>query len=261
MSYVAQPKPYVGITGITTQWEINTITSKWLDDLIPLPSGYCFMNGVLVSSKTLHGQPSESKRYPPVDSVPDLMPNHPQVLNTVHYNISGLSQDPHLADNLGEQLEILVNRLPADAIQLNMRWPDVGQLQWFRDCNSQEIILQVGSKALSDCSGEEELVERLRQYEGIVERVLIDISGGTGRKLDVPATSKRLQALVQSNLDFLIGVAGGLAADSMYDLRQLLAVCPKLSWDAEGRLRGDSDEGLDMGSCFRYLTGSSRLAK
>lgn len=255
-SNVAQS--YVGITGVSSPWEVETI-SMWLDK-IGWPTDRLLMNGVLVSSKSLAGAvPSNPLQYPDVCDVPKLMSDNPRLFNVAHFNISGLSQNPSLICELPRYMEDLAEKLPLDGIQLNVPWPSFADLRRFRDQSAIKLIFKVSGQMFRALGRDHDaLIDRLRDYEGLVDYVLFDPSGGMGRAFDPEEASRVLAALTDSGLPFQWGVAGGLASDTVRALRPLLRRYPDLCWDAQGRLR-DAFDRLDPGACLGYLRASAGL--
>ena len=81
------------------------------------------------------------------------------------------------------------------------------------------------------------LVNRVRKYQGLVNYVLLDPSGGTGRLFNPEELKKFLGRLYEAQLDLSYGVAGGLSPTTLNLLESLVKEFPNLSIDAEGRLR------------------------
>jgi phosphoribosylanthranilate isomerase len=174
-------------------------------------------------------------------------------LKTLHYN----SRDKLLMG----QIDTLIGALrpQANAIQLNVAWPDAEGLRLRKrsDLVNIAVILQVGQEAYEAVGREPAaLAERLRAYVGGIDYVLYDMSGGTGQQLDLAEAKRVVEAL--QLLPFGVAVAGGLNAEMVPGLAGLLAVCPQLSWDAQSGLR-DADDQLDLKRCQAFLKASFDL--
>lgn len=246
---------YVGVAATATTEETASLVTA--ADLIGWPSHVKLMNGPLASRKTLGGQPPDNPRqYPSIGQIANLMIDDPRFLNTVHFN----SRDPRLRKQLGAiaGLSGLIH-----AIQLNILWPNPGELRLFReDHDGISLILQVSQQAYESVSEEPlELIECLKAYEGVVDYVLFDPSGGLGLAYDRLQATRLLEALAQSGLSMSWGVTGGLSADRAYGLRELLQVYPALSWDAQSNLRTGEDDQLDIEKCFGFLSASAALLR
>ena len=245
-------KPYIGITGVTSLHEAHVLLAQARE--LGLPEDRDLMLGYLMSYKGLNlGQVGNPRQYPSPASLTDLMPFEPECMNTLHFNSR--------AAGLANQLLVLIELASQiDCIQLNMAWPDVGQLKRFRSLAYVRVILQVSSRACAMLGWSiEAILQRLWSYSGFVDYVLLDLSGGVGKPMDLGFITECLSAIYSSGLGMSIGVAGGLGPDTMASLEPLLERWPKLSWDAQARLR-DQHDGLDLDACRKYLETSIRLA-
>ena len=80
-------KVYVGITGPVNVQETKDICREFSEAGYSMESPHIPMLGFLVSYKTLNGQATQNRRYPPASSLPDLLKSTDgQVLTMVHYN-------------------------------------------------------------------------------------------------------------------------------------------------------------------------------
>lgn len=243
-------KPYVGITGVTTRLQSEAI-SKYAEEL-GWPLTTQIMIGVLASYKGLRGQLANPKQYPAVKQIGTVLINDRGFLNLVHYNSR--------ADGLSAQLtEVLSDAIWADGVQLNIPWPHPDALRRFRNRTYMTVVQQISMRAYRMAGGTPgRMVKHLAAYEGLIEHVLIDPSGGTGHVFDVEYAKTVLAALVDSQLEFKWGIAGGLGMDNIGRLRPLLDIYPDLSWDAQARLRS-ADDQLDPGMWEPYLAASWSL--
>jgi hypothetical protein len=138
-------QPYIAITGITSIEDVDTIgeCSKIVAATIRT---HRVMAGVLVSAKTLRGEPTTNRRYPTVDRVESLLLNsrYAYAWPVVHYNTRAVG------DSLGDELRELVNRCPSmRGLQLNVVSPDPDVVSKFAaDHPDVEVILQVNQVAM-----------------------------------------------------------------------------------------------------------------
>ena len=80
-------KPYVGITGPVNVQETKDICREFSKAGYSMGSPHTPMLGFLVSYKTLNGQTTQNRRYPPANSLPELLKaTDGRVLTMVHYN-------------------------------------------------------------------------------------------------------------------------------------------------------------------------------
>ena len=244
-------KPYIGITGVTCREQVEAIVE--MADRIGLPRTHQLMIGVLASYRSLvWGELADPHQYVQVEVLNGVFVNDRRLFNLVHYNSR--------ADGLVRQLVDLVSRVDcADGVQLNIPWPAVSSLRRHRERAYTPVVLQISHRAYCEVGGTpERLVERLRGYAGVIEYVLFDPSGGLGKDFDGKQAESILAALVEAELPFRYGVAGGLAPGKLQRLKPLLEIYSELSWDAQGGLRNQARQ-LDLGRCRRFLEESYDL--
>lgn len=247
-------KPYVGITGITSREQSKAILA--LADEIGWPRSHRLMIGALVSYRGLvWGEAANPKQYVPVDRIDEVLIGDGRLLNLVHYNSR--------AAGLFAQIRDVIKRVSyADGIQLNIAWPREDQLRRLRERIYTTVVLQVSSNAYRMLGNSPAaLVGRLKAYEGLIEYVLVDPSGGIGRQFDLAYAEEILGALVESGLGMKWGIAGGLGSDNISRLEALVRIYPELSWDAQARLRKIPDDTLDMTKVRAYLEASAELIR
>jgi hypothetical protein len=244
-------QPYIGITGFMTHDEARYAHARFHNLGLGL-LGYRMMIGVLASSKTLAGLPNKwPGRYPPVERIESIWPYTNESLNLIHY----ATDDP---DTLGRQLRRLIDLAGPGlgGFQFNVRWPDVSAL---REVAEFTNVLQVGRGAMAQYEFEPRAVaDRLAEYEGVVSGVLLDTSGGRGEIADEAVVVPILREILDRGFTVNVGVAGGLSVKTMALLVPFLAVYPRLSIDAEGRLR-DGADCLNLDAVEDYLRAAGVL--
>lgn len=266
-------KAYIGITGFMSPDEVRAV----LDGLPEtFDSGQrLIMFGVLASWKTLNGlEPSNPKRYPPIGAVKSIFQKHPLALNLVHYN----SREPNLADQLVKLSEAAGEN--CHGLQLNMVWPSARELEkWRNKFPESRLVLQIGSMALNFVSywaptgngspikiSSALLIERLREYRNIATDILLDRSGGKGRSLtflDIAENLKIFAAVLEEDLPFAVGWAGGLSAENLWMIESLLSSgFPDLllNIDTESGVRTEDDD-LDLEKAIAYLRAAAEYCK
>ncbi len=141
-----------------------------------------------------------------------------------------------------------------DGFQLNMAWPNPRALEKYcRAYSDMQIVLQIGNHALDIVHYSPGLLaEKVKEYDGLIEYVLLDESGGLGKLLDVKKTRRYLDALAETGMDIGLGIAGGLGPSTLDHIDLLAKDFPSLSIDAEGRLR-DQNDHLDLNVTQEYL--------
>lgn len=237
---------YIGITGIVSPAESDAIAQN-----VAVHSTRKIMIGVLVSSKTLRGQPNQwPNRYPRTGDIPGIFTDNPATFNVIHYN----TNEP---DTLADQI-MAVRKMAGPnlhGLQLNIAWPDPDILALIVQQNpDQQIILQLGQEAFRMAEGlTGRVISKLKQeYSGLVDHVLLDLSAGYGRPLDTAWARQQLQELNGADLGVGLGVAGGLSPTSLHLVEPLIKDFTDLSIDAEARLR-DENDNLDLVLAENYL--------
>lgn len=247
---------YIGITGFMNWQETETVLSHF-DICDPK-----LMVGVLVSSKTLEGIPTRwPNRFPPIDNVPTIFSSSGRTFNTIHY----CPGEGHLLPGpLIDWVDRWVAAGLLDGIQFNACWPNCHEIEQahelLREKMDLKIILQIGQQAFEEADqSPTEIVNRLTDwYGGLIDGVLLDLSGGYGQELDPDYLRPFLAAIHHERLALDLGIAGGLWAENLHLIEPLLEESPDLSIDAEGRLRDDGDH-LDLAKASAYVSVALEL--
>lgn len=212
------------------------------------PSLNCQIHvGAMMSRKTLLGLPSKSAAvFPPKEEMADIFAGDDvvpdDVMNCLHY--------ADLSDRANDDLHALLYHainycgLGITAIQLDMTWPEAAEIGNAVHASRKqlEVILQIGDKAFEIAHNDPlEMVRRLEDYQGVIQRVLLDRSMGRGIGLKAEKMFPFLTAIQRHLPDLKLGVAGGLGPDTMHLVEPLLEVFPDLSIDAQAQLHPDGD--------------------
>ncbi len=247
-------KPYIGITGLERQEQ----TASLSDSFVPL-ANYDLMIGVLVSSKSAFGIPTKyPHRYPRAEDVSNIFLPEQGILNLIHYSTD---ERDHL---LAQMATVSDFGYPfCNGFQLNMVWPELRAVVSYKDFEPEHVlVLQCGSRALSVLGIDirelpqkkdiDILAEQIIGYGDVIDYILLDMSGGRGKLLNVPFTRAYLEGLYAKRLYPKIGIAGGLSAETLPGVAELFREFPGLSIDAEGGLRA-ADDHLDLPKAIAYL--------
>lgn len=252
-----RPKPYIGITGFKKRAEVEAVLAAH-----PADSEFSVMIGALANDRSIHGEPvKNTKRYPAKDDLGKIFVRHPKALNLVHFNTR---KQAKLLDDMFYAL--LLAGSDCQGLQLNIPWPSERVLRDFQKyCQSdwcKTIVLQCGKKALDEVGwSPRKLVEQLKRYEGLVDHVLIDPSGGTGRDFDSYFACLCFGAIGRALPDMGLGIAGGLNSESFGRLlHPILGAFPDLSFstDTETGARNDRDEFV-VAEAVRYLGNANAI--
>lgn len=249
-----RPKPYIGITGFMHRREVDEVLGCF-----PADSPNLVMIGMLASSRTIRGEPNKwPQRYPPLGQLGSIFKNDIRALNLIHFNTKDAGQlagDMLIAHGMAGPY--------CDGFQLNIAWPDPRVLESYRTKMAalqkrHVIVLQCGGNALDQVNRDpDELAKRVAGYEGLIDYMLLDPSGGLGKAIDLGFATPCLDALEEFVPESIgLGIAGGLSAGNLWHLRPLLQK-RRFSIDAEGRLR-DANDDLDLVKACDYLTTADR---
>lgn len=231
MTYQERAAPYIGVTGIVTDDDVAIVRQ-----LVPLAAPFRLMAGVLVSHKTLHGEPTTNRRYPPIQRVTGLLVACADAgaWPVVHFNSRENSRE-NLQDDL---IDLQIKAREMKGLQLNVTKPNIDVVRWFFEEQRAkvEFILQVNRSSVDEPTVDAAL-RYIDQYEGIADHALLDFSGGTGKELDPLVVRETLRGWRSQATP---GIAGGLGpkqnrliATSLHGVPANLPV----SVDAESKLR------------------------
>jgi hypothetical protein len=225
---------------------IAAYSKAWAEEAPGREPTHDLMIGVLATADTLAGKkPGKFRRYPRVEDIADIFVTGPRVLNLVHY-----------AGNKSPE-NLLTLRAAAgprcDGYQFNGSWPEHGDMATLCGEHRQErpftalrIVLQTRTLDFSTASAP------------LATDLLLDLSGGKGIPIDLPAAVRMLR---HSPWSRGIGLAGGFCAESLppaWLFAEAAGVSMNLyglSLDAEGKVRDDADGGgnLSVDKVTAYL--------
>lgn len=232
---VHRPPRYIGATGFSQATEVSELLSE-----VPDSFEHKIMVGVLANQKTLAGFVQDQPlRYPPRETLGDIFVPHKKTINLVHWNTK---EPERLVEDLSQTAELVGPLL--HGFQLNMRWPEPRLLRAWRESGhpAQTIVLQCGKGALTDVKMRpQELIARLREYQGLIDYVLIDASGGTGTNFDPYFTRECFAEVGEAFPALGLGVAGNLKSSTLYNLSKVRSRFQDFSIDAESGLRNEDD--------------------
>lgn len=239
-------KAYVGVTGITSVEEIRAVDSAFRESGLVTSSVHKPMMGFLASYKTLElGLNPGNLRYPRLEDLARLLEEAKgKAFVTIHYNtrnVGALVEEVSaLLDN-----EAIFDRGLCNGLQLNVTWPSPKSIEEIRQEYPQlKIILSITSGAM-DRDGKKvshkEIANSALAYDGIVNYILIDPSGGKSAELDVNRAAGIYYELLETMpTRKAVAFAGGLSSESVARIVGGLwdaLYTRDFSIDAEGALR------------------------
>jgi hypothetical protein len=241
-------KPYVGITGVTSKKEADDLLRRFPGEN---PASRLLMIGVLAKepdSTNPVGQ--HPNRYPAPEAIADIFPDDPRALGMIHYN--GKATGMLLARQLYELEKRGGPNLKG--FQLNIPWPHPKAIAMYKDLSPHmKIVLQIGIAAMAAYENDPDRIAlAVIDYDDAIDYVLVDPSCGQGRTLDIQHTLSVLHMVRKFSPGINLGVAGGLAHETLRSLQPIIEEFPDISIDAETKLR-DEDDRLDPWKAEMYI--------
>ncbi|HLD00860.1 MAG TPA: hypothetical protein VJC39_03890 [Candidatus Nanoarchaeia archaeon] len=260
-------QPYLGITGPVNVQETQALCQEFYAAGYSMGSPHIPMLGFLVSHKTLNGQPTANRRYPLVNTLPDLLEAADgQVLTMIHYNSKELET---LSFQVAKIFAGIYEPGLCRAIQLNIPWPDISQVGNIKQQHpDMQVVIQLSSKAVEDKTPIK-IAQEVKAYGDSISYVLIDPSGGRGIPFDLESSVEIYFELKNNCPDLTIGFAGGFTGENAASrLKDILQQVRKSNFciDAEGGLRDKitsdyGDDLLNLDKVRGYLRSASLVIK
>ena len=254
-------RPYVGITDFTSFEQVTRMLEVFQNHN-PSESQRQLHVGVMMSFKTLNGIETKwSKAFPPKETIADIFGSD-DVYNCLHY-----ADYVHNTDFFKDLARAIgYGGIGIHAVQLDMVWPDPGQVaSGVHTSRKQiEVILQVGENAIEAAGNDPtEVVRRLEGYEGVIHRVLLDKSMGRGLGMDEKILRPFIQEISEYIPELGIAVAGGLGPNTTHLVEGLARDYPQMSIDAQGRLRpsGSAFDPIDWNMAAEYIRKAMTILK
>jgi len=251
--------PYIGITDFMSKKQVQKML-KVFNTHKPKNKEILFHVGVMMSYKTLNRIPTKwENAFPKKEELSDIFYTN-DVYSCLHYvDYDGF--DDNLAKSLSDA--IYCCGFP-HALQLDMVWPSPEHIAngIHMSRKQVQVILQIGKNALEQVNNEPELlIEKLGEYEIVIQRVLLDKSMGKGIAMNINELFPFIKAIRENFPKMGIGVAGGLGPDSINLVEPLIKKFPDLSIDAQSKLRpsGNALDPIDWKMAENYLIKALRL--
>lgn len=247
--------PYIGITDFETPEQVNQMIVVFDEAQEKYPSSILrkLMIGVMISYKTLNNIESRwSDIWVKKELIKFLFVKHTSVYNALHYaDYEGDTNLKHLlraTEYGGENIQ---------SLQLDMIWPSVEMLAEFKkERPAIELILQVGKPAFKKINDDPAwLVRKLKEYEGIIEFVLLDKSMGQGKAMNADELLIYFKAIVSSGLNMGLAGAGGLGPKTVRIAQPLFDYHKSMSVDAQTGLKTNHnlEEPTNWSMATNYL--------
>lgn len=253
-------KPYIGITGFKTQPEVAEAAQLFGEHL--QYTEYIAMFGFIASNKRLANWDVGGTNSPAakeLTTLTALVSN--EYLPMIHYYTPN-------RDTLAQEIKTLFTETglytSCQAVQLNVHWPDQNQLELIKkDFPDMHIVLQLKKQALEEPLNE--LIKKTKAYDGLVEYVLVDPSGGTGEDFDLSNCTIIMKSVQYVLPRTCIGIAGGLSGENVYERMKSVATIVKQDFcvDAQGKLRIElfGESLLSLEKVKKYIENAAKAVK
>jgi len=253
--------PYIGITDFLNYDQVKKMLAVFKSNQQP-GSVRKLHVGVMTSYKILHEiQTKWSKAFPSKESIASIFCSD-DVYNCLHY----ADYDNHTCVWKDLSQAISYGGLGINALQLDMIWPDPWDISEGVKSSGKkiEVILQVGKKAIEEADDDPDVVVQwLRRYNGVIDRVLLDMSMGRGVGMNAASLLPFARAIADRLPEIGLVVAGGLGPNTIGLVESLVQEFPDISIDAQGKLRpsGSALDPIDWGFAEKYLVEAIKILK
>jgi hypothetical protein len=250
MTTTERPRPYVGISGIGLSEEHAYIREMWSETSLA-EAGRLTLLGVKGCSNQYQDKPNKRGDiwYPCGDAAAQaLLPANSNELPTIQAYF-GKEAENYSTDKLLQATKHMLGRISStQALQYDsFPWYEAGVEKYLRQLRSDrpdlQLLVQLNEKVL-DVSTPYDLAENLARQADIWSYALFDTSHGKGVEISVDRLAPFIEAAYShpdlANLNF--AVAGGLDADTLPLIADLLCKYPELSFDSESRLHYQNGE-------------------
>ena len=251
--------PYIGVVDFSDFEQVQSML-RVFNSHLPQGSNRKLHVGLMMSYKTLNGLATKWLNvFPPKEGIANIFGSD-ETYNCLHY--ADYDNDPELWKSLARAISY--GGTGIHALQLDMIWPDPGQIANGVHASRKqiEVILQIGKNALAEVNDDPQaVVERLRDYDGVIHRVLLDKSMGRGIGMDAQVLLPFARAIKESLPSIGLGAAGGLGPKTVSKILPLIQEMPDMSFDAQGQLRpsGNALDPIDWNYAGEYLIQSLKI--
>lgn len=252
--------PYIGITDFVNFDQVQLMLKVFNKNLRSEQRRRLHV-GVMMSYKTLNGLETKwSVAFPPKEKIADIFSSK-ETMNCLHY---ADYDEIDVAENITRAIGFGGSGI--NALQLDMVWPNPKHVSdAIKNSRKElEIILQVGKNAIEQANNDpKEIVERIKDYDGVISHVLLDKSMGRGLGMDALGLIPFVNAIKKEFPDLGIVVAGGLGPDTLNLVEPLIKEFPDVSIDAQGKLRpsGNALDPINWDMAGMYLSKALQLLK
>lgn len=252
--------PYIGITDFMNYEQVQLMLATFKANTQERQRRRLHV-GVMMSYRTLHGLDTKwTNAFPPKETIAHIFSSN-ETMNCLHY---ADYTDSDVAESLTQAIGW--GGFGINSLQLDMIWPNPEHVANAVKASHMEIevILQVGRNAIEQTNNSpNEVVERLKDYEGVIHYVLLDKSMGQGLGMNAKGLIPFAHAIRENFPNLGIAAAGGLGPESIQLVGPLYREFPDISIDAQGKLRpsGSALDPIDWDMAETYLVKALQFLK
>lgn len=242
---------HIGVTGVKTKDEVLRL-SKSFKIAFSEYKKLKLMISVLVRDETLDGKKETNhlNRYPKVTEISNIFSDDSVCLNFIRYK-TRTTEESLFVNELVEATKYGGRNL--NGIQLDIAWPSSRNLFAYRDLYpKKKIILQIGKEALESVTWlPSKLAEKLKQYKGLIDAVLLDWGEGEGIEMQSDMAKDYIDEILCHCSWLNVGVSGGLG-NNMELINDILMLYKEISINAGVSLMDDKGNlsGLKVTTYF-----------
>ncbi len=243
-------QPYVGIKGVTSHTEVESILSSAPD------MRHAVMVGILMNEDILAGKPVQHpKRYPDISRLNEIFIGHPRALNLVCYQTKAPDS---LYDQLCEIRERTGSRL--HGFQLDLPEPPILVMDRIRqDWPQAKFSLRINREMFRRSGHRPDVLAcTVKEISDLIDYAFVDFTNGDGVPCSPDLLRSLLGALRSAKVPLHLGIGGGLGVYTLSPLKSILRESPDLCLDADFRLRDEQDR-LDIQASGEFLNKAARL--
>ena len=248
-------KEYLGITGYTRKEEILHANKVYSELGLPSES-LTGMYGFLTHDIQAANPEMYLPKFPSLQSLKGLLREvAPGMIPAIHL----CSETNDLLVDAAERIFSFDNIYDlCKTIQINIDWPDPRKIDSLKlHFPEMYVVLQLNPVN----AGRPE--KKIKEYSGLVDKVLIDPSLGTGSDIPVSMAVDMIQKLKASVPEMSYVVAGGFSGENVYskvtEIRKQTRIL--FSVDVEGKVRTENGWGLHPEYVEEYLLEGVRGLK
>lgn len=241
-------RPFIGITGITQEEEMESLAHTWGN---PDDKKHALQLGLAVANYDIPASPVRYVKDARALTSLSRSAAERELVAAIHYNPQ---TDETCIPDLLERLRGPYHDGACRVVQVNTYKPNRHVLGAVREKYPEmNIISQFGPNVLANCP--RTIAGIVGGYRGEIDAVLLDVSRGQGKDMDVKKCADIVRAVRDIAPETGAVLAGGFSKDNV---RERVGYFKdtfrdgEFSIDAEGKLR-DADDKLRLSDSQEYL--------